>query len=239
VQKAVADSLGIRRFHAVAGASMGALQAVEWGAAYPEMVARVLAVIGPGLQTGPYLIATLDLWSAPIRLDPKWNNGDYYGRDEPVDGLAAALTMATVQSRSPAWAQRQFARKWADEGKDPLASFEHQYAVQAWLAQQARSRAKSYDANSWLYLARAVQLWQAGQQQTLEAGVRRIKAKSMLIPVKSDLITLPGYSRDAVDALLAQHSRVELFELDEDGGHADGIASIGKAAETIRLFIDE
>jgi homoserine O-acetyltransferase len=218
---------------------MGALQAVEWGAAYPDMVARVLAVIGVGLESSPYAIATLDLWSAPIRLDPKWNNGDYYGKEEPIDGLAAALKMAMVQSRSPAWAKKQFARKWAEEGKDPLGSFDHQYAVQAWLEQQSRSRAKSYDANSWLYLAKAIQLWQVGQQPSLEAGVRLIKAKTILMPVKSDVLTFSEFSRDAVDTLLAKGRRVDFFEIDEDGGHVDGIVSIGKAAETIRLFMED
>ena len=239
VQKAVADALGVKRFHAVGGASMGALQAIEWSVAYPDLVGRVLAVIGVGLETSPYAIATMDLWSAPIRLDAKWNNGDYYGKDEPIDGLAAAVKMALLQSRSPAWAQKQFARKWAAQDKDPLASFDNQYAVQAWLDEQSRSRAKLYDANAWLYLAKAVQLWHAGQQPSPEAAVRRIKARTILIPVKSDVLTFPEFSRTALEQLMSQRRPVDFFEIDDDGGHVDGIASIGKAADTIRLFLED
>jgi homoserine O-acetyltransferase len=239
VQKAVADSLGIKKFRAVAGASMGALQAVEWAAAYPEMVERVISVIGGGLETNPYLIATLDLWSAPIRLDPKWNNGDYYGGEEPVDGLTAAMKMVLLGSRSYAWAQKEFGRKWAQEGKDPMADFANGYAVQAWLEAQSRSRAKLYDANSFLYLSKAGQLFQAGHLPTTATGVKRIKARIMLIPVRSDLLTFPDYSREAVEMILAQRGKVEFLELTEDGGHVDGIVSINKVGENIRLFVEE
>ena len=78
MQKALIESLGIKRLHAVMGASMGALQAYEWAAAYPEMVGKAIPVIGAGESDG-YLVAWLDVWAAPIRLDPNWNNGDYYG----------------------------------------------------------------------------------------------------------------------------------------------------------------
>ena len=85
VQKALLEHLGIRSLHAVAGASMGALQAFEWASAYPAWVKRVVAVIG-GAEENAFLIGWLNLWAAPIRLDPDWNNGDYYGRAEPIRG---------------------------------------------------------------------------------------------------------------------------------------------------------
>jgi homoserine O-acetyltransferase len=102
VQKALLDSLGIAKLHAVMGASMGALQVYEWAASYPQMVARAIPVIGGGESDG-YLIAWLDLWAAPIRLDPNWNNGDYYGKAEPTAGLATALKMVTLHAQHWAW----------------------------------------------------------------------------------------------------------------------------------------
>ena len=59
-----------------------------WAAHYPDFVERVVHVIGPGFDIHPYVIELVDEWILPIKLDPKWNNGDYYGRDEPIDGLA-------------------------------------------------------------------------------------------------------------------------------------------------------
>jgi len=83
VHKALIDSLGIRKLKAVAGASGGSIQAMEWGAAYPELVERVIHVIGPGLDIHPYVIAMLDAWVAPIKLDPNWKGGDYHAGPSP------------------------------------------------------------------------------------------------------------------------------------------------------------
>src|SRR5215208_12138 len=94
VQRALLDSLGVRSLHAVAGPSMGALQALEWASAYPGIVRRVVAVIG-GAEEDAFLIGWLNLWAAPIRLDPNWNEGDYYGRAEPIRGLTEALKVVT------------------------------------------------------------------------------------------------------------------------------------------------
>jgi homoserine O-acetyltransferase len=81
-QKALLDRLGVRRLALVAGASMGALQSIEWAAAYPEMVARVMPVIGAGEMDG-WVAGWLNVWASPIRLDPNWREGDYYGGAPP------------------------------------------------------------------------------------------------------------------------------------------------------------
>jgi homoserine O-acetyltransferase/O-succinyltransferase len=83
VQKALIDSLGIKKLKAVIGASMGALQVYEWAQSYPNSVERIIPMVAYATPE-PYLIAWLDMWAQPIRLDPKWNNGDYYGREAPI-----------------------------------------------------------------------------------------------------------------------------------------------------------
>ena len=83
VQKALLNSMGIQRLHAVMGASMGALQAYEWASAYPEMVSRVVPVIGSGWADG-HVIGWLNIWAAPIMLDPNWNGGNYYDGPPPA-----------------------------------------------------------------------------------------------------------------------------------------------------------
>src|SRR5215207_1592750 len=140
VQKALLEHLGIRSLHGVAGASMGALQAFEWASAYPAWVKRVVAVIG-GAEENAFLIGWLDLWAAPIRLDPDWNNGDYYGRAEPIRGLTEALKVVTMQALQWPWVDGMFGRRWADESKDPAASFSNRFAVEGWLDDTAAARA--------------------------------------------------------------------------------------------------
>jgi homoserine O-acetyltransferase/O-succinyltransferase len=97
VEKALVESLGIRKLKAVMGASMGALQAYEWAASHPDMVERVIPVIGtPGVDA--FGIEWLDIWAAPIRLDPKWNNGDYYGKEPPLEGLKQSLKIISLHA---------------------------------------------------------------------------------------------------------------------------------------------
>ena len=180
VQKALLDHLGIASLQAVVGASMGALQALEWASAYPDRVQRVIAVIG-GAEENAFLIGWLQLWAAPIRLDPHWNQGDYYGRVEPTRGLIEALKLVTLQASQWSWVDRMFGRAWAEEGQDPAAAMENRFAVEAWLERTAATRAAACDANHFLYLVKANQLYLTGHGASVEAGLQAIKAPCLLI----------------------------------------------------------
>ena len=236
-QKALADQLGIRKFVAVMGASMGSLQAMEWAAAYPEMVERVVPVIPGGVEANPYLIEMLHTWAAPIVNDPNWNRGDYYGRVEPSKGLAEALKLVTFNARHYGWAQKTFGRKWAAADKDPLASWDNKYAIEDTLDKAGAARAAVSDANSFLYLVRANQLFQVGQGKTLEEGLARIKSRVLFMPAKSDLLLYPAYTTHAADLLRKQGNVVDVVEIDGDGGHLDGVFAVGPVADRIKAFL--
>jgi homoserine O-acetyltransferase len=239
VQKALLDSLGVQSLVAVTGASMGALQSVEWAAAYPDMVPRIIPVIPAGLEASAYLIATMQLWSMPIRLDPKWNQGDYYGKEEPLDGLAASLKLVTLGARHYGWAERTYGRRWADESRDPAAAVDNQFAIEKFVDDTGRSRATQYDANSFLYLTKAVQLYQAGQFGNLEQGLKSIRARSLWLPAASDVLLFPDYPRAAVSRLLAQGNKVGFYQIEGDGGHVDGLTQIAQMSLQIAEFLAE
>jgi homoserine O-acetyltransferase len=236
-QKALVDSLGIKRLKAVMGASGGSLQTMEWASSYPEIVERAIPVIPGGLEASPYLIEVVNTWIAPIINDPKWNKGDYYGKDEPTQGLAEALKLVTIISRHPGWADKTFGRKLAVAGKNPLDSWDNVYAIESALDKATMAGAKRYDANSFLYTARANQLYSVHQEPTLQEGLKRIKAKVLFIPSKSDLLLFPEYSKKAMELLSAQGNKVEYFEIQGDGGHLDGLFQIGQAGDVIREFL--
>jgi homoserine O-acetyltransferase len=238
VQKALLDSLGVTKVQAAIGASMGALQALEWAAAFPDFVARVIPVIGIG-EIDAFGIERLNLWATPILIDPNWNNGDYYGKAEPVAGLAAALKSVTLDAGHWGWADKAFGRKLAAEGKSPLAAWENKFAIEAALDGAGAARAKASDANAFLYLVRANQLFTVGHKESLEAGLAEIKAKALFIPAKSDLLLVPDLARRAVEILRKQGKTAEIFELDGDRGHLEGVLNIAKAAEPIRKFLAE
>jgi homoserine O-acetyltransferase/O-succinyltransferase len=238
VQKALLDSLGIKKLHAVAGASMGALQAFEWAAAYPDMVPRLIPVIGAA-ELNAFGIEWANVWAAPIRLDPRWNNGDYYGKEEPVEGLALALKTITIHARHHGWAARTFGRKWAAPDRDPAKSWSHLFAIEDAIDNVAGARAKISDANSLLYLVKANQLFVTGHKGSLEEGLRDIKARVLLLPAASDLLLFPDFSREAMEILKKQGRDVRYEEIPGDGGHLDGVLAVAKVGETIRKFLTE
>lgn len=230
VHKALVDSLGVKKLQAVAGRSGGSMQAFEWAAAYPEFVERVVAATSPGLDISPYGIATLNVWSLPIRLDPKWKNGDYYGGEEPVQGVAQALKIVTLSTRSADWADANFGAKWAAADKNPIAAVDTLFAIEEGLDKAGMARAKLTDANSMLYTSKALQIYD------LNKDAARIKAKVLLVPVKSDLLFPPEMSRRTAEKLRAQGNYAEVFEIDANGGHSDP-AAIAKANDAIRAFM--
>ncbi len=140
---------------------------------------RVVHVIGPGFDIHPYVIELVDEWILPIKLDPKWNNGDYYGRDEPLDGLAQGLKIVTISTRAFGWAEKTFGYKWADPAKDPAAAMDNRFAIEDTLNKGGAARAKSVDANSMIYTAKANQLYNLGDD------VKKIKAKILFVPAAS------------------------------------------------------
>jgi homoserine O-acetyltransferase/O-succinyltransferase len=238
VQKSLLDSLGITGVQAVMGGSMGSLQALEWGVAYPEMVKRVIAVIG-GAEADPFLIGWLNLWAAPIKLDPNWNNGDYYGKTEPKAGLTEALKLVTLHARHWKWADAAFGRKWAEEGKDPRAALGNQYAIEAWLDKAAAGRAAVSDANHFLYLVKASQTFVIGNGASLEEGLAKLKAPVLLIPSADDLVFAPDRNmRPLKERLEKQGNTVEYTEaITSTLGHLDGVVNIAKAGDSITKFL--
>ena len=232
VHKALVDSLGVKKLKAVAGASGGSLQAMEWGALYPDFVERIVHVIGPGFDIDPFVLEWVGLWAAPIRLDPKWNGGDYYGREEPLDGVAKALELVTASTRGFAWAEKTFGYKWADPAKNPLDAVDNAYAIEDALAKAGVARAKSVDANSMLYTSKANQLYHLSDDE-----VKGMKAKILFVPASSDLVFPPELARRAAERYRAQGGTAEVFVIEGDGGHLDGLLAIAKAGEAIRGFL--
>lgn len=238
VQKALLDELGVTRLHAVAGPSMGAMQALEWGAAFPDMVERVAAVIPAGIEADPYLVAMLNLWSGPIRLDPAWNGGNYYGRPGPQEGLALALRLIMLNGRHYGWANAVCGRKAHVLEHELLQDFGQGFAIEGLLEHGSRGRARFIDPNSLLYTAKACQLYSLGHLGNPLLGVQKIKAKIMLMPARSDVLMFPDYAAKAAAALRAHDKQVDYFELEGEGGHFDGLLAIGQAASALRNFLN-
>jgi homoserine O-acetyltransferase len=238
VEKALIESLGIKKLRMVAGASMGALQTYEWAASNPEMVDRIMPVIGTAFADD-FLVGWLDVWADPIRADADWNGGDYYGRTPPLKGLAAALKVVSHHASHWEITDEANAGAWADPAKDPAKSLDAKFKVQAALDASGTIRAKVSDANHFLYLVKANQLYAPGGAKSLDEAAAKIKAPALVVYQPKDLV-FPGPAVEATIAALKKAGNpVESFALQGKRGHLDGVLSMAQAAETIRAFVDK
>jgi homoserine O-acetyltransferase/O-succinyltransferase len=232
VHRLLVDSLGVKKLAAAIGASGGSIQAMEWAALYPAFVERVVHVIGPGFAINPWVIGLADLWTTPIRLDPNWNGGDYYGRTPPSAGLAQALKLVTLTGRHWGWAARTYGHAPGKAGPGPQASIASEFRIVESLNDVGAGRAALLDANSMFYMSRAAALY-----RLTDAEIDGIRAKILFVPASSDLLFPPELSTQALERFRARGGRGELFVLQGDGGHLDGVFEIAQAAPTIRRFL--
>ena len=172
VQKALLDSLGIDKLHAVVGGSMGSFQAIEWATRYPDRVARLIPVIGTA-YIDAWAAVRLERWAYPIKQDPAWRGGNYYQHGQPEHGLTTALAYIIQDAVYPTGFNMRYPAPETDKAPhlDILASFS------AWdqLMAHAKIRAKMQDANHILYLVRASQLYRAGMGDNWQQALGRVK----------------------------------------------------------------
>jgi homoserine O-acetyltransferase len=230
VQKALLDSLGIKKLKVVAGASMGGLQVYEWAAGYPEMVEKIIPVIAAA-EPGPYLMGWLNVWAAPIMLDPKWNGGDYYGKEAPNEGLAQALKIVTLHANQWQWAEKAFGLALAKEGDDPAKNWGAKYKIEATLDAAGKARAAASDANHFLYLVKA--------NHTYSADITKIKAPTLMIYAPSDLVFTAEIVEQGAKKIAANGTPVQTVKLDGANGHLLGVIAIAQAKDQIAAFIEK
>ena len=237
VQKRLLDSLGITKLHAVMGASMGSFQALEWATRYPDKVERLIHVIGAA-TIDAWTVAALEKWALPIRLDKNWQQGNYYGKERPLDGLAATMLNITQDAMHPIIYNASFPDfNVLDEGA--LKDIRTLPKLNQVLAQRAMARAKTQDANHVLYLVRASQLFTAGMQSDLTTALKNVSAKTLLLPATNDLLLRPENMRTVFDTMKAAGKDVEISEIEGGWGHLDGIFSITPKAQLISEFLEE
>ena len=233
-QKRLLDSLGVKRLALVTGPSNGGLQSIEWAAAYPDFIDRVMPVIAAEIDA--WMQGWLDTWESPIRLDPNWRDGDYYGqgRDLPLRGLAEAWKLVTLQARDRAWS-RQFDRR-AVEGQDPARRIGDRFAIERWLDDAAATRARTSDANAFLYMVRANQLF-LNEYPSFAAALAGGPARWLVVSAPTDRVFLSEGVDEFIDTLRGAGKKVETAELSGPLGHINGVVGMAPVGERIRAFL--
>jgi homoserine O-acetyltransferase len=238
-QKALVDHLGIKKLHAVMGPSMGGLQTYEWAASYPDMMERIVPVIAAGAP-GAWLIAWLNVWAAPIHLDPNWNGGDYYDRAAPLAGLAEAIKIIGLQANHFEWVDATYGANFARADLDPLAALDNKFAVEAAFEAPGSARAALSDANHLLYLVKANQAFIPGSgadAKSASEGLKRIKAPALILYAPTDQVFPASWVKATAQALVDNGVSVESAEIVGPFGHLNGLYAIAPQGERIADFL--
>ncbi len=239
VQKAVIDSLGIKRLHAVMGPSMGGLQTFDWAATYPDCVGRIIPTIATPMFGG-WLTAWLSMWAQPIKLDPAWRGGDYYGAPPPLAGLEASLRLVTLSALHSQWADGPGGGRALAPGGDAGDVAANSFAVEQRLEEIARTRLDASDANHLLYLVRANQTYLPGAgagAKTVAEGLARIKAPTLMLFSPEDQVFLLEWMHATAGALREIGVLVETGEIHGPNGHYNGILRIADVGPQIAEFL--
>lgn len=235
VQKRLLDSLGINKLHAVMGASMGSFQALEWAVRYPEQVERLVHVIGAAAMDA-WTVSALEKWAMPIRLDKNWQQGNYYNKERPLAGLTATLLNITQDAMHPLIYNASFPHfEVLDDGA--LQDIRTLPKVNQVLEARALAKAKLQDANHVLYLVRASQLFTAGRSANLTDALKKVQAKTLLLPATNDLLLRPENVRKMHSIMDELGKEVTISEIAGGWGHLDGLFSIAPKAQQISEFL--
>lgn len=184
-QVEVLNLLGVERLHTVIGGSIGGMQALQWAIDFPHRVERCIAIGAAPLSAMG--LALNHLQRQAIQNDPAWHNGDYEVNNQPVAGLALARAIAVCSYKSAELFTERFARSPNRNGEDPCRSLKERYDVAGYLDYQGASFTRRFDANSYLVLSKAMDIFDLARgYQSEHDALRRIQARVLLVGISSD-----------------------------------------------------
>ncbi len=238
-QAMLLDHLGIEQLFSVAGGSMGGMQVLQWAASYPERVFSALP-IASATRHSAQNIAFHEVGRQAIMADPDWRAGRYHLEGtNPHRGLAVARMGAHITYLSDAALHRKFGRKFQDRD-NPTFSFDADFEVESYLRHQGSSFVERFDANSYLYLTRAMDYFDlaADAGGVLANSFKGTPTRFCVISFTSDWLFPTAESRAIVHALNASSARVSFAEITTDKGHDAFLLDEPELFATTRGFID-
>jgi homoserine O-acetyltransferase/O-succinyltransferase len=219
-EKSLVDFLGIPSLLGLVGGSIGGMQALEWAAAYPDMVRSVIPIAST-CKRSALSIGLCEAQRQAIMADPAWRNGDYYGQEPPRKGLALARIIGHITYLSEASMQRKFGRRLQDNSAFKF-DFSPDFQVESYLHYQGMKFVDRFDANSYLYITKAADYFDLGEQRgggSLVRAFSKTKAKFLVISFSSDWLFPTSQSREMVTAMKKAGREVSFCEIDSDYGH--------------------
>jgi homoserine O-acetyltransferase len=236
VQKHLIDHLKIDQLLTVSGGSMGGMQALEWLTVYPERLKSAI-VIATATKHSPQQIAFHEVGRQAIMADPHWKDGNYYGGHSPAKGLAVARMIGHITYMSEISMAEKFGRRLTDNEKSH--KFSLAFEVEEYLHNRGDHFVKRFDANSYLYITRAIDSFDASRGKDLYEVLKGIKAKVLVLSFKSDWLYPASQSREIVRACKLAGVDTTYCEIDSTYGHDAFLLEVKEETHLIRHFLQK
>lgn len=234
-QKLLLESMGISRLKYVIGPSMGGLQAFMWARHYPEMVEKLISVVATPMMRPACMMVPNLLGIEAIMLDPNWQEGNYYGGQAPNSGLLLAFKILLTATRTDYWSHSNFARRFLDEENSPFKSFAGKFLVEDEIEKTVVQRMQFFDANSYIYIAKANALFDLCENgETLAQALGKIKIPVQMIIDQSDLMFTSEQAEEAKNHL----PDCDLVYYNSRNGHLSCLFETEYFAAAMQKFID-
>jgi len=238
-QKKLIDHLEIKQLFSVVGGSMGGMQVLQWCVSYPNMV-RSAIPIATTSYSSPQQIAFNEVGRRAIISDPHWNEGNYYTGEFPDSGLALARMIGHITYLSNESMYEKFGRRLQDKEEYGF-DFSTDFEVESYLHYQGNTFTKRFDANSYLYISKAIDYFDLTENGTLSLSeaFKDVKARVLVISVDSDWLYTPAESKEIVMALTANEVEVSYCQIKSSYGHDAFLLEIGQLSYIINGFYSE
>ena len=239
-QKLLVDHFELKQLYAVIGGSMGGMQVLQWAVEYPDAVERIIPIAATARHSAQ-AIAFNEVGRNAIIQDSQWKNGEYSTEDGPDVGLSIARMMAHITYLSEESMERKFGRSRKSapkEAADPKQRFDVEFEVESYLRHQGKSFVNRFDANTYLYLTKALDRFDLyGENNDLSEALAKVKAKTLSIGFTSDWLYTPAQNREIVDTLLRLGKEASYAEIDYDLGHDSFLLKADAFHNLIRAFL--
>lgn len=234
-QVRLVEHLGIRRLLSVAGGSMGGMQVLEWMVRHPERVQSTIP-IATAARHSPQQIAFDEVGRQSIMADPNWKDGNYYGGPHPARGLAIARMIGHITYMSDLSMEKKFGRRLRDE-MQPF-KFTADFEVEGYLQNRGASFVDRFDANSYLYLTKAMDLFDASRGMKLHEMFLKTSARVLVIAFRSDWLYPANQSREIARACKLAGLDATYCEVESTYGHDAFLIEIEEETHLIRHFLE-
>lgn len=237
-QRYLMDYLGVDTLFAIAGGSMGGMQALQWAVDYPERVRNVLFIAATP-RSSTQNIAFNEIGRQAIYADPTWNNGDYYNNGKRPDaGLAVARMIGHITYMSEQSLEEKFGRRLRDH-QQLKYSFDTEFEVESYLHYQGFKFTERFDANSYLYITKALDYYDvADGYGTIYDALRRTQASFLVISFSSDWLYTDAQARELVDPLRRLKCEVEYQRVEASFGHDSFLVEVETMTEIVGGYLN-